>query len=120
MAPTTNGIDGTVELAAALSGDDVLTQLADIPAAHLYKHLQAELSGIAPVQAQRCVATLVRRLGIWWSSAAYAAFPVIVPWSIRDRSCRYDAGPEAWGSARADGLLRDDNSIIKKLPLSLT
>lgn len=43
----------------------------------------------------------------------------MTPWCIRDRSARYDYGPEAWGSPRVDGYFRDDNSIIKKLPLPL-
>jgi hypothetical protein len=44
----------------------------------------------------------------------------MTPWCVRDRSCRYDQGPEAWGAPREDGYLRDDNSIIKKLPLPVT
>lgn len=60
---------------------------------------------------------LLARLGIWWSPAAYRRLPVMTPWCVRDRSCRYDQGPEAWGAPREDGYLRDDNSIIKKLPL---
>lgn len=43
----------------------------------------------------------------------------MTPWCVRDRSCRYDQGPESWGAPREDGYLRDDNSIIKKLPLPL-
>lgn len=64
--------------------------------------------------------TLIERLGIWWSPSTYQRMPVLTPWCIRDRSARYDQGPESWGAPRADGYLRDDNSIIKKLPLSVT
>jgi hypothetical protein len=64
-------------------------------------------------------ATLILRLGVWWSRGAYGRLPVMVPWCVRDRKCRYDQGPESWGAPNADGYLRDDNSIIKKLPLPI-
>jgi hypothetical protein len=62
---------------------------------------------------------LIVRLGVWWSSSGYAKLPTMTPWCIRDRSARYDQGPESWGAPRHDGYFRDDNSIIKKLPLPL-
>jgi hypothetical protein len=62
---------------------------------------------------------LIIRLGIWWSPSGFAKLPVMTPWCIRDRSARYDQGPESWGAPRDDGYFRDDNSIIKKLPLPL-
>lgn len=62
---------------------------------------------------------LLRELGIWWSPEAYRHMPVLTPWCVRDRSCRYDQGPESWGAPLPSGFLRDDNSIIKKLPLPL-
>lgn len=120
MPPEKTGIDGRVELAAVLASAEFSgTGLTAIPEAQLYAHVQAKFNSSGSAEAQLVVARLIRRLGIWWSPTSYATFPILVPWTIRDRSCRYDAGPEAWGSARADGLLRDDNSTIKKLPLSL-
>lgn len=62
---------------------------------------------------------LIVRLGVWWSPSGYAKLPTMTPWCIRDRSARYDQGPESWGAPRSDGYFRDDNSIIKKLPLPL-
>lgn len=67
----------------------------------------------------RLTVDLIERLGIWWSPSAASVIPSMTPWCIRDRSARYDQGPEMWGAPRADGYLRDDNSIIKKLPLPL-
>lgn len=61
--------------------------------------------------------SLLQRLSIWWAPSGYARLPTMVPWCIRDRSARYDQGPESWSAPRDDGYLRDDNSIIKKLPL---
>jgi hypothetical protein len=83
-----------------------------------YRLLQQHLEAADPV-AQDLVEALIRRLGVWWSPSLYVVMPVLTPWCVRDRSCRYDQGPEAWGAPRSDGFLRDDNSIIKKLPLPL-
>lgn len=107
------GVDAKVELIAELdrlSGDP--TALQAPRSAMLYRYLaEAQTAGAG-------LAThLILRLGVWWSPAAYAQLPVMTPWCVRDRSCRYDQGPEAWGAPRDDGFLRDDNSIIKKLPL---
>ncbi len=62
---------------------------------------------------------LLQRLSIWWSPGGYALIPTMTPWCIRDRSARWDQGPESWGSPHENGYLRDDNSIIKKLPIPL-
>lgn len=78
---------------------------------------QLRLGEAAPDEFRDLAERLLTRLGIWWSADAYGVMPVMTPWCVRDRSCRYDQGPEAWGAPRADGFLRDDNSIIKKLPL---
>jgi hypothetical protein len=111
-------IDGRVELQRTLSDSFAATGFAAVPERELYRALQAGLDGSDRESYEPLVARLIREVGIWWSPNAYALFPILVPWAVRDRSCRYDAGPEAWGSPRADGYLRDDNSIIKKLPLS--
>lgn len=114
------GIDGTLELESVLR--DATASLPGGPLARLglYAELQAGLVGARSAEYAAAVAQMIARLGIWWSPSIYAALPVITPWAVRDRSCRYDAGPEAWGSPREDGCFRDDNSIVKKLPLSLT
>jgi hypothetical protein len=114
---TAEPIDGRVELSAAIASPKY-RGVAGAPDATIYQRLQEGLTSANAVSFEETVTHLILRLAIWWSPAAYAAFPVLVPWAVRDRSCRYDAGPEAWGSPRDDGHLRDDNSIIKKLPLT--
>lgn len=116
-------IDGSTELADLL---DALSSERPVAArAPRSRGLSTYLaSGIASEgpggEHWRLTEELLTRLSIWWSEWAYQNLPVMVPWAIRDRSARYDQGPENWGTPRADGFFRDDNSIIKKLPLPLT
>jgi hypothetical protein len=112
-------VDGRVELEAVLR-EPRFEKAGLYPRSPrtIYRDLSEGLVGDDSPVFEQLVRDLVHRLSVWWSPEAYSLFPVIVPWAVRDRSCRYDAGPEAWGSPRDDGCLRDDNSIIKKLPLS--
>src|SRR4051794_34513191 len=122
FVPDHRGIDATVALAATLGELSHSSQLAaNAPnGAGLYKYLSAGLRGSSRSAYEQLVVELFSRLSVWWHPALYAVMPVMTPWCVRDRSCRYDQGPESWGAPREDGYLRDDNSIIKKLPLPLT
>lgn len=117
----TKGVDGAVELVAELDRRSPSNTIAaNAPrSTGIYRYLSEGMNGPNAGEFTQLAIDLIERLGIWWSPEVYATLPVMVPWCIRDRSCRYDQGPEAWGSPRSDGYLRDDNSIIKKLPLSL-
>ncbi len=115
------GVDGAVELVAEL---DSLSHSSSVAAnaprsSGLYRYLSEGMLGAGAEEFVQLTLDLIQQLGIWWSPEVYGTLPVIVPWCVRDRTCRYDQGPESWGSPRSDGYLRDDNSIIKKLPLSL-
>ena len=117
----TKGVDGAVELVAEL---DLRSKSSSIAAkaprsSGIYRYLFEGMRGPNSDDFTQLTIELIQRLGIWWSPEVYTTMPVMVPWCIRDRTCRYDQGPESWGSPRSDGYLRDDNSIIKKLPLSL-
>lgn len=60
-------------------------------------------------------------LGIWFPVEVYQELPVLVPWVVRDRTCRQSkTTQEEWSSPNEDGFLRDDNSKIKKIPKSLS
>ncbi|MEV8029764.1 hypothetical protein [Cellulosimicrobium funkei] len=65
----------------------------------------------------RLTTHLLQDMSIWWAPESYTLLPTMAPWCIRDRAARYDQGPESWGAPNADGYFRDDNSVIKKLPL---
>lgn len=116
------GVDGAVELSAELDRRSNLSSVAaNAPrSSGIYRYLSEGMrSGRDAEEFTEFTVELIQDLGIWWSPEIYALLPVVVPWCIRDRTCRYDQGPESWGAPRSDGYLRDDNSIIKKLPLSL-
>lgn len=59
--------------------------------------------------------------GIWLPLDAYAAWPVMLPWSVRDLSCRSGGGvrAELWSSPDDRGYCLDDNSFIKGTARSL-
>jgi hypothetical protein len=116
-----SGIDGEVALSSfldELEGDSEIARGAPRAPA-LYRYLLEGEAGPDREAFTAFIETLVRRLGIWWSPQTYSRMPVLTPWCVRDRSCRYDQGPESWGAPLPSGYLRDDNSIIKKLPLPL-
>ena len=117
----TEGVDGAVELVAELNRRSRLNPIAENAprSSGLYRYLSEGMRGSDAKEFTQLTIDLIRQLGIWWSPDVYVTLPVMVPWCIRDRTCRYDQGPESWGAPRSDGYLRDDNSIIKKLPLSL-
>ena len=65
---------------------------------------------------------LLTAVGVWMPLMLYAEWPVLLPWVVRDASCRGNPGkgiPDAWSSPNKDGYLRDDNSLVKALPRSL-
>lgn len=113
-------VDATVELVAEL---DRLSESSSVArgaprSKAIYSYLARGMEGPAGDEFTALTSELLVRLGVWWSAAAFSKLPAITPWCVRDRSCRYDQGPESWGAPRSDGYMRDDNSIIKKLPLS--
>lgn len=60
--------------------------------------------------------------GVWFKPVTYQKIPVLKPFVIRDASCRNKkpgSPKDSWGEANAEGLLRDDNSLIKNIPTSL-
>lgn len=60
--------------------------------------------------------------GVWFSPETYDQIPILLPYVIRDSSCRKKdtaSGKDSWGEANGRGLLRDDNSLVKAIPRSL-
>lgn len=54
-------------------------------------------------------------LSIWIPSNFYTQLPIILPYVVRDNSCRTKTsnGHDEWGSANSKGYLRDDNTLLK-------
>ena len=60
--------------------------------------------------------------GIWFTPEVYKTIPVLLPYVIRDASCRKvdpKTGKDTRGIATPNGFLPDDNSSIKGIPKSL-
>lgn len=88
----------------------------------LYHYLQKDLRERDVWLFQMLTARLMAELGIWLDPAIYQRFPILLPYAIRDPSCRRRGkdDTEEWGSPSSEGFFRDDNSLIKNLPSSLT
>jgi len=65
---------------------------------------------------------IIESMAIWLPLDVYKRFPALLPWVVRDPTCRGDKSkgiPDQWGAPNADGYLRDDNSLVKSLPRAL-
>lgn len=68
---------------------------------------------------------LVISMSVWFPKSVYQEMPVLLPWVIRDPTCRgkKERGrlirPDQWGAPNSDGYMRDDNSMVKGIPRSL-
>ncbi len=86
----------------------------------LYHYLQKDLLQSDVWFFQMLSAKLVASLGIWMKTDLYARMPLLIPYAVRDNSCRKSKSNsvEQWGCPDNLGYLRDDNSLIKDMPKS--
>jgi hypothetical protein len=61
-------------------------------------------------------------LSIWLPTNFYRKLPIILPYVVRDNSCRKKEPnrEDEWGSADSKGFLRDDNSLLKGIVRSFS
>lgn len=84
----------------------------------LYHYIQKNLlnsEGISDFQKQ-LIKHFIIDLGIWIPIKLYKVNPVLLPFVIRDSSCRNKnplTGKDEWGMANENGFLMDDNSLLK-------
>jgi hypothetical protein len=65
---------------------------------------------------------MIQAMAIWFPLEVYRQLPVLLPWVVRDPSCRgrrREGIADQWASPDTGGFLRDDNSLVKSLPRSL-
>ncbi len=64
---------------------------------------------------EELIKQLLLDLSIWIPIKFYKKLPIILPYVVRDNSCRIKSasGHDEWGSANSNGFLRDDNSLLK-------
>jgi hypothetical protein len=65
--------------------------------------------------------SLLAATAVWLPVEVYSALPIMAPFVVRDPSCRGRKGAaDEWSSPNSGGYLRDDNSMIKNIPRSLS
>ena len=81
----------------------------------LYHYLQKVVALEDDTFSSHLIGRLIIDLSIWFPPSLYRSLPIFLPYCLRDPSCRSSGldGKDEWGSANAEGYLRDDNSLLK-------
>lgn len=81
----------------------------------LYHYFQRNLLKNEDEFFKDLVKRLLTNLSIWIPISFYRRLPIVLPYVVRDPSCRIkkDNGEDEWGASNSAGFLRDDNSLIK-------
>ena len=77
----------------------------------LYHYLQKIIIPREDEFSRELVRRLILDLSIWFPLDLYRAVPVLLPFCVRDSTVK----SKEWGSANAEGYLRDNNSALKTL-----
>jgi hypothetical protein len=81
----------------------------------LYHYIQKVVIPRGDDFSRRLVAQLITDLSIWMPPQLCSAAPVLLPFCVRDASIKNRG---EWGTANAQGCLRDKNVILKNLVVS--
>ena len=87
----------------------------------LYHFFQKSWLEEEPEAARDFIKKAIDTLGIWMNPRYYQELPIVVPYAVRDSSCRH-SGPnkiDEWGAPDLNGFFRDDNSLIKGIVSSM-
>jgi hypothetical protein len=81
----------------------------------LYHYLQKNILREDSEFSKELLQRLIADLSIWIPPDFYRRLPIILPYVVRDPSCRTGRaiGEDEWGTSNSEGFLRDDNSLIK-------
>jgi hypothetical protein len=81
----------------------------------LYHYFQNNILRNEDEFSKKLLERLLVDLSIWIPIDFYRKLPIILPYVVRDPSCRVKrgSGEDEWGAADSNGFLRDDNSLIK-------
>lgn len=90
----------------SIDGDNIIYH-------YIQKTLQA--GGEPDAFTRTLIERLLVDLSIWFPPEAYRQIPILLPYVVRDASCRKKGnnGSDEWGMANERGFLRDDNSLVK-------
>ena len=85
----------------------------------LYHYIQKNLVRNDSDLSKELLKRFLLDMSIWIPPSFYRRLPIILPYVVRDSSCRErPIGEDQWGMADKSGFLRDDNSLIKGIPRS--
>jgi len=86
----------------------------------LYHYVQKNMLVEGDESSKVLVKRLITDLSIWLLIDLYKKCPILLPYVIRDPTCRQNSKgrEEAWGSPDEKGFFRDDNTLIKAIPRS--
>lgn len=83
----------------------------------IYHYIQKTLlsDGEPDASTRPLIERLLVDLSIWFPPEVYRQIPILLPYTVRDASCRKKGndGSEEWGTANERGFFRDDNSLVK-------
>lgn len=109
-------------------GLDTGTSRIKLESAHMPDHVGKDhpmadttpfdLDGWEFARADETLARAAFTKGVWLPPAVYRVMPVLIPYAVRDNSCRKNgstAKEERWGWPAESGHMRDDNSLLKNL-----
>lgn len=86
----------------------------------IYHYIQKNMQTNNYEFSKELVKRLITDLSIWLPVNLYKKCPILLPYVIRDPTCRPNnkGREEAWGSPNEKGFFRDDNTLIKGIPRS--
>ncbi len=84
----------------------------------LYRYFKDELVERDNSESRLLIRCMIHDLSIWLPLELYRSVPVLLPFVIRDPTCRKTVNKkrEAWGSCDSNGYFRDDNTLVKAIP----
>ena len=87
----------------------------------IYHYLQKAVVPEDSEFSRSLIERLIVDLSIWFPPLLYQSLPILLPFCVRDPSCRSSGpdGSDEWATADAEGYLRDDNSLLKATVPSL-
>lgn len=84
----------------------------------LYHYFSTDLVAKESPENHALIMRMITDLSIWFPQKVYQKMPVLLPFVVRDPTCRkaVNKRQEEWGSCNDQGYFRDDNTLIKAIP----
>lgn len=84
----------------------------------IYYYFRDELIRGDTEESRHLIRRMIHDLSIWLPPKLYVNIPVLLPFVVRDPTCRKSVNKkrEEWGSCDSKGYFRDDNTLVKGIP----